>query len=567
VQLQNLPRNALADTGAVLTALRARAERIIAGQGGDDPPMPVPVKEAIAACLRGVFKAPEGWAFVAADLGQIESRVLCWLAGQEDVLDEYRAGEDVYRKTADRLGSGSRDLGKLLVLSAGFGASGRVMHERAPGFGVTLTADEAYDFTDRWRAINHRIVGFWHELFRALGLCVELPADQPPIAFNRFRIWRTTEMLFVQLPSGRCLKYRQPELAMSERGTLVLNVLLPKGQNLLPVSLWHGATTENVVQAIACDILIQAMLQLHRDGVFLVGSIHDEVVALAKVDQAEAVKAHMIKVMRTPPAWAADLPLAADGFVNTRFLKPSSTKSAHAPLAPSAAHRWMSCPGSVLAERLAPPSPVSAFAEEGTEAHRIFAECLTRSVTPGSLTSDTALIDPLRHALLLAADVIAGRRFLVEQRLEPIPGLSKVWGTADVIVFDQHDRVVAILDLKFGAGVAVEADAVQLQIYALLAAQQYGASPDGIAVHIIQPRREHIRGPHRSHHVSTGDLDRLVGRLEAAAQAAEPPDAPRIAGSWCQFCVAASTCPEHLARPPARQRPMDSPWFPAGRFL
>jgi DNA polymerase len=562
VQLQNLPRNTLADTETVLEALCSRADRLIAGQDVAGCSLPVSIKEAIAASLRGLFRAPEGWLFVAADLSQIEARVLCWVAGQDDVLDEYRRGEDVYTKTAERLGSADRGLGKLLVLSAGYGASGRVMYERAPGFGVTLTVEEAYDLTDRWRAINGLIVGFWHELFRTLCLCVELPADQPPIAFNRFWIWRTPETLFVQLPSGRCLKYHQPELTMSERGSLVLKVLLPKGKKLIPVSLWHGAATENVVSAIATDLLMHAMLQLHREGIFLVASIHDEIIALAPVEDAEAIRARMIEVLQTPPEWADDLPLAADAFVNTRFLKPST--SAHAPLAPSAAHRWMACPGSVMAERLAPPSPVSSFAEEGTEAHRIFAECLLNSVPVASLTHDPTVIDPLRHALFLAADVIAGRGFLVEQRLEPVPGMPKVWGTADVIIFDQHERVAAIIDLKFGAGIAVEANAIQLQIYSLLAAQQYGASPDGITAYIIQPRREHVRGPLRSHHLTTNDLGRLVGQLNVAVQATEAPDAPRIPGSWCRFCAAAASCPEYRSQSSARSRPHDSPWLPAG---
>lgn len=567
VQLQNLPRITLNDPAAVLAALCGRADRLKTGQDIVDLALPVSIKEAIASCLRGVFKAPEGWVFVSVDLSQVEARVLCWLAGQEDVLDEFRRGDDVYARTAERLGSGgNRSLGKLFVLSAGYGASGRVMHQRAPGYGVTLAIDQAYDLTDRWRSINSLIVSFWHELFRHLCLCVELPADRPPITFNRFDIWRTSETMFVQLPSGRCLKYPRPELIMTERGSLALQVHLPKHGKLLPVSLWHGTVTENVTSGVATDLLMNAMLQLHREDVFLVGSVHDEIVALAPVEEAEAIKARMVEALQTLPDWAEGLPLDADGFINTRFVEPTRSTNAHAPLAPSSAYRWMACPGSSLAERLAPPSPVSSFAEEGTEAHRIFAECLVKGVPVASLTKDLALIDPLRHALFLAADVIAGRRFLVEQRLEPLADMPKVWGTADVVVFDGHGRVVAIIDLKFGAGVVVEADAVQLQIYALLAAQQYGAAQDGITVHIIQPRREHVRGPLRSHHLTINDLTSLVDRLGSAVEATEAPDAPRIAGTWCQFCAAAASCPEYRNRASVRNRPNDSPWVPAGGY-
>jgi DNA polymerase len=138
VQLQNLPRGTVNDPESMLKALLERADGITAGiiDPMRDPGWAVSIKEAIASCLRGCFKAPEGWVFVACDFGQIESRVLCWLAGQDDKLELYRHGEDIYTAEAAGLGSDNRDLGKLLVLAAGYGASGNVMHSRAPGFGL-----------------------------------------------------------------------------------------------------------------------------------------------------------------------------------------------------------------------------------------------------------------------------------------------------------------------------------------------------------------------------------------------------------------------------------------------
>ncbi|MFL5279986.1 MAG: DNA polymerase [Rhodopila sp.] len=565
VQLQNLPKNKVEGPEAVLQALLERADGIAAGTVDPmiDPGWAVSIKQAIAGCLRALFTAPDGWVFVSADFGQIESRVLCWTAGQDDVLDEYRRGEDVYQKTAGRLESDSRDLGKLLVLSAGYGASGNVVYTRAPGFGVALTLDEAYGFTARWRDANPAIVGFWYELFRALCFVVEQPAGQDPIECRCLRLWRDPEMLFVQLPSGRTLKYRDPQLAMSERDALTLTALVPKHDKLLPVSIWHGLAAENVVQAIAYDVMVGAMLRLHHD-VFLVGTIHDEIVALAPAEDAEAIRDHMVEVMRMPPTWAPDLPLAADAFINRKFVKP--VKPAHAPLPPSAAERWMNCPGSVAAARALPPEPESSFAAEGTEAHRILAACLARDLDPAELTEDPVLIDPLRHALDIAHDAIAGRRFHVEIRLDPLPGVPDVWGTSDVLVFDDRDRVVAVIDLKFGAGVAVEPDSLQLQIYALLAAQQFSCPPDGVELHIIQPRRQHTRGPHRRHAVRTGDLNGLWARLEAAVQAIGAPAAPRLAGAWCRFCAARGDCLEaraEVTRPASRQ--FENPFLAGGR--
>jgi DNA polymerase len=559
LELQNLPKSKLADPGAMLGQLLDRADGIVAGtiDPMGDPSWPVSIKEAIASCLRGVFKAPEDWRFVAADLGQIESRVLCWIAGQDDKLEAYRDGRDVYTLEADALGSFSRDLGKLFVLSAGFGASSRVMFSRAPGFDVVLTEEEAAELTERWRANNAAIVEFWYALFRQLCFVVEMPAEQEPVAFRGLHIWRDPEMLYVQLPSGRCLKYRDPQLEVGNYGSPALSVQLPKHKKPLPVSLWHGAATENVVQAIAYDVLSEKMLRLHQDGVFLVGTIHDEIVALAHVDEADATLEYMVKVMQAPPVWAADLPLAADGFINECFIKP--TKPAHAPLAPSAAERWMNCPGSVAAIQALPEAPESTFAAEGTEAHRIFAACLERDLDLAGFTTDFLTLQPLRNALMIARDVIVGRRFKVEIRLDPLPGLGKVWGTADVLIFDQQDRIVAILDLKFGAGVTVEPDTLQLQVYALLAAQQYGCPHHGIDLHIVQPRRQHEQGPHRMHHIGITDLERLFARLGKAVAATEDKAAPKIAGDWCRFCGARQGCPEARFVAPRQPNPFRQP--------
>jgi hypothetical protein len=561
VQLQNLPKRALSDPEGTLAQLLARADGIVAGaiDPMNNPAWPISIKAAISGSLRALFRAPEGWVFVSVDLSAIEARVLAVIAGQHNVVEEFQRNEDVYTKTAARLGSDNRDLGKLLVLSCGYGASGRVVHNKSAGYGVTLSLDEASDFTRRWREANGAIVSFWHDLFDTLCFVIEMPVDQPPVEFHSLNIWRTSEILIIQLPSGRCLKYHDPVVESDELGRPQITVKLPRdGEKFLPGSLWYGAATENIIQAIAFDVMAEAMLRLHDDGVFVVATVHDEIVALAPVEDAEAIRDHMIRVMSKAPAWMPDLPLSAEGFINQRFVRPA--KPLHAPLAPSAAERWFACPGSVAAVQALPEAPETAYAAEGTEAHRIFAACLERGTDPIEFSTDFMLVQPLRAALAIARDVIAGRKFKVEVRLNPVPGIGAVWGTCDIIIFDEADRVVAIIDLKFGAGVTVEPDALQLQLYALLAAQQYGCTFDGIELHIIQPRRQHERGPHRVHHISIVELTDLYTRLQKAVQATEDPAAPRIPGDHCRFCAARESCPE--ARSAARPaRPLVNPFI------
>jgi len=106
---------------------------------------------AIASSLRACLVARPGHVLVSIDLSQIEARVLAWLAGQGDVLDVFRRGEDVYAYAAAKVGSGDRQLGKVLTLACGYGMGpGRFM-ETAASYGVTLGAAQAEAAVDAWR--------------------------------------------------------------------------------------------------------------------------------------------------------------------------------------------------------------------------------------------------------------------------------------------------------------------------------------------------------------------------------------------------------------------------------
>jgi len=168
---------------------------------------------------------------------------------------------------------------------------------------------------------------------------------------------------------------------------------------------------------------------------------------------------------------------------------------AHAPLSPSAAERWMACPGSRQAEAEAPPAIPSTFAELGTYAHELFAFGLRHGLTAEALTTDPAIRQPLALALTAMREILGTRTFMVETRLPALAGLPMVWGTADVIGFSLPGPVDTIADLKFGEAILVEADTVQLAIYALLAAHCYGAAENGVTAWTIQPRCDHANPP------------------------------------------------------------------------
>ncbi|MBB1161499.1 DUF2800 domain-containing protein [Aquariibacter albus] len=180
----------------------------------------------------------------------------------------------------------------------------------------------------------------------------------------------------------------------------------------------------------------------------------------------------------------------------------------HALLSPSAAHRWMACPGSVLLTRDLPDES-NTFADEGTAAHELAATCLLMGVDAAEYigeqvnVSDRAIFtvgaDMAAYAQVyldtVRALVAAGGELMVEQRLsiEHLTGEPGAHGTADAVVVLGSELIV--IDLKYGRGVEVDAKHnEQLQIYALAALRELELAHEltHARLIIVQPRRNHI---------------------------------------------------------------------------
>lgn len=241
--------------------------------------------------------------------------------------------------------------------------------------------------------------------------------------------------------------------------------------------------------------------------------------------------------------------------------------AAHAKLGPSAAKRWMTCPGSVAAIAACPvEDTTSEAAAEGTAAHAL-AEILLRERI--ELKGQGALLkewkaeygekydaNELKAGVMPYVDKVSdvweelgGRkraRLLLEQRVFVIDG---VYGTADAVVISDKG-VLHVLDLKFGRGVRVEAeDNPQLRCYALGALQDAELEQDirEVRMTIVQPR--HKDGGHISTAVMSAEALHAWGEeLAAAAEATQAEGALRVPSEGgCLFCPAAPWCPERAA--------------------
>jgi DNA polymerase len=271
--------------------------------------------------LRSVIEAAPGHMLVSCDLSQIEARVLVWLAGQDDVTELFRRDEDVYTYTAKSLGSDNRQFGKVLVLATGFGMGPRRFRDTARTFGVTLTEGEAEDAVAGWRGLNHHVVHMWWEAHK-IALAVAAGPVGSAVSFRGMVFARRSQSLDIVLPSGRALVYREPQVRRHpDHGHLEFVYRGVEQGRWAWVRSWPGKLTENIVQAIARDVMAEAIIKVHRRGPPLIATVHDELISEVPQARAEDARDWLSRAMNRAPVWAPGLPVAAAATIGRRYRK------------------------------------------------------------------------------------------------------------------------------------------------------------------------------------------------------------------------------------------------------
>jgi DNA polymerase len=319
IQLQNLPKGTIKNIDLFVRLI----ER---GLGLDDLAPFAGGLDIVSSALRSCITARAGHSLFVADFAQIEARVLAWLAGQDDMLDVFRCGIDPYIFAAGQQGSTNRNFGKVLVLALGFGMGWEKFMRVALGYGIVLTEAEAVAAVRIWRKANHNIVYFWRACDRAIAAAARAPGIPVRVGALIFKLWQGH--LVVRLPSGRCLIYREVEVIRDPNRppgedfvTIYFSGINQYTRKWERVRTWGAKVGENVTQAIARDIMAEAAAHaVFDDGLPLCLMVHDELIGEAEGDGAAALD-RLLDRMRTPPAWCADLPVAAVGWTGKRYRK------------------------------------------------------------------------------------------------------------------------------------------------------------------------------------------------------------------------------------------------------
>ena len=343
VQLQNLPQNHLPD-------LDKARETVVTGDYGAVKMLYDSVPDVLSELIRTAFVPANGRRFIVADFSAIEARVIAWLAGETWRMEVFASGGDIYCASASQMfhvpvekhgvNGHLRQKGKIAELALGYGGGvGALRSMGALEMGVS--EEELQPLVNAWRNANTGICRLWRDVDRAVKTAVR---ERTKVRMGRLSFDCRSGMLFIHLPSGRCLSYVRPRLGLNSFGA---ESIVYQGLNAAKkwdqIESYGPKFVENIVQGISRDLLSCAMLRLEepsalqrgeclsccsrpllqaegaegmgngdrRPGYRIVAHVHDEVIIEADPDDSlEAV----CGIMGQCPEWADGLILRADGY-------------------------------------------------------------------------------------------------------------------------------------------------------------------------------------------------------------------------------------------------------------
>jgi DNA polymerase len=312
--------------------------------------------------LRKAIMAPEGFSLVVGDLSQIEPRVLAWLSDYHEMLDIFRSGGDPYAAFGAQMFNipgltkeshpDLRQSAKSALLGCGYGLGwasfaaqllvgflGAPPQRYDKAFAKTLGVDQAYaqrfvDWEDNvakmleiphtctdqellthclaakkiidiYRATAHPVATFW-------DMCSGLIES----SLYGGKVYKYKCLTFskerIELPNGMSLLYPDLREIKDEKG----RSQWVYGPNA--TKLYAGKITNNVTQAVARIVMTDGMLRVSKRYP-VVGTVHDELIALVPDSEVEEAKTWVLEQMTMDPSYMPGIPLAADGGAHRRY--------------------------------------------------------------------------------------------------------------------------------------------------------------------------------------------------------------------------------------------------------
>jgi len=265
-----------------------------------------------ASTLKYAMIAPAGYVILDSDSSQIEARTLAWLAGQNDLVQAFEDGEDVYKimasaiygKPESEITKEERFVGKTTILGAGYGMGAAKFQAQLKTYGVEISVDEAKRIIDTYRLTYPKIVELWKDAGTALKAILQ----KQQTSLGRGGLLSVQGADGIILPNGLRLKYPNLRLYENEESKAEIVYDTKKGKATIPNRIYGGKVIENVCQALARIIIGEQMLMIAKKY-RVVMTVHDAIAIVVPKAEAETAKEYVELCMRLRPQWALELPL------------------------------------------------------------------------------------------------------------------------------------------------------------------------------------------------------------------------------------------------------------------
>ena len=287
LQPQSLPQNHLPDLTLARDIVKDGDFEMLNMTFGNVP-------NALSELIRTVLIPKPNHRFIVADFSAIEARVLSWLAGEQWRLDTFRNGGDIsasqmFRVPVEKHGVNGhlRQKGKISELACGYGGSvGALKNMGAVEMGVP--EDELQGLINDWRNANPHIVKLWTEVGNTAMKAIK---EKTIVSLGKLVFMYERGILFIRLPSGRRLSYIKPRIGTNRFGGDSITYMgVGASKKWERLETFGGKLVENIVQAIARDLLASAMMNVANAGYNIVFHVHDEIIAEAPDGQGSEHK-------------------------------------------------------------------------------------------------------------------------------------------------------------------------------------------------------------------------------------------------------------------------------------
>lgn len=305
-----------------------------------------PPLEVVGDVIRGMIIASPGSSLYAADYSNIEGRGLAWLADETWKIKAFRdfdngAGPDLYKLAYARsfgiqpehVKGDQRQVGKVMELALGYQGGVGAFQSMAKIYGIDVEDERADELKTAWRDAHPKTQRLWYDVEDAAMRAVSNPGKT--IHCGKLAFKTAGSFLFMRLPSGRALTYPYPKLKeiktpwgstkLSLTYKTVVNPSNSKrivkddlnSSNWARISTYGGSLVENATQAVARDVMAEAMLRVEAAGYPVVLTVHDEIVSEANDGDVDEFQT----LMETAPAWATGFPITAQAWTGPRYKK------------------------------------------------------------------------------------------------------------------------------------------------------------------------------------------------------------------------------------------------------